>query len=206
MQVNMGIIKLEVNLPEAVQVIEEFLRHRVKALEAISTEVRSAVSSAVNQLLHTEMTDFLGKSEQSGNKRNGYQEREYALKGVGCIRIRMPVDWRREFASQIIPAREQIDPRIKEDMVVLHMAGLSTRTLAMVSKRVLGVEVSTDTVTQSLGSIEEKALQFLTRPLGSPTGRSLSTAPTSGSSVAGASPRSPRWWSWESTKTTACRS
>jgi putative transposase len=168
MQVNMGIIKLEVSLPEAVQALEEFRRNRVKALEAISTEVRSAVSSAVNQLLHTEMTVFLGKPEQSGNKRNGYQEREYALKGVGCIRIRMPVDRRREFESQIIPAREQIDPRLKQDMAVLHLAGLSTRTLAMVSKRVLGVEVSTDTVTQSLGSIQEKALGFLTRPLEKP--------------------------------------
>ena len=42
---------------------------------------------------------------------------------------------------------------------------LSPRTLAMVSKRVHGVEVSTDTVSENLGAIEEKALQFLTRPL-----------------------------------------
>jgi putative transposase len=78
------------------------------------------------------------------------------------------VDRRRKFESEIIPAREQIDPRLKEDMAVLHMAGLSTRTMAMVSKRVLGVEVSTDTVSESLGSIEEKALRFLTRSLEKP--------------------------------------
>jgi hypothetical protein len=74
----MGIIKLEVSLPEAVQAIEEFRRHRIKAFDAIATEVKAAVSSALNQLLHSEMTVFLGKPEQSGNKRNGYQEREYA--------------------------------------------------------------------------------------------------------------------------------
>ena len=165
MQVNMGIIKIEVSLPEAAQALEEFGRNRVQAFEAITSELKSAVSNAFNNLLQAEMTLFLGKPEQSGNKRNGYEEREYALKGVGCIRIRMPQDRKSQFKSQVIVPREQIDPRLKEDMAVLHLAGLSTRTMAMVSKRVLGVEVSTDTVSQSLGTIEEKALQFLTRPI-----------------------------------------
>jgi putative transposase len=165
MNVNMGIIKIEVNLPEAVQAIEEFRRNRIRAFEVIGTELKAAVGGAINHLLQTEMTLFLGKSEQSGNKRNGYKERDYALKGVGCIRIRMPQDRRSEFKSAIVAPNEQIDPRLKEDMAVLHLAGLSTRTMAMVSKRVLGVEVSTDTVSESLGSIEKKALGFLTRPI-----------------------------------------
>jgi len=163
MNVSMGIIKIEVNLPEAVQAIEEFKSNRIRAFEAISTEIKEAVGSAISGLLHTEMTLFLGKPEQSDNKRNGYKEREYALKGVGCIRIRMPQDRKSEFKSAIIKPNEQIDPRLKEDMAVLHLAGLSTRTMAMVSKRVLGIEVSTNTVSESLGAIEEKALGFLTR-------------------------------------------
>lgn len=165
MQVNMGIIKLEVSLPEAVKAIEEFRANRIRALDAIGAEIKTAVSTAIDHLLKSEMTLFLGKPDQADNKRNGYQERDYALKGVGCIRIRMPVDRKREFQSAVVPPREQTDPRLKQDMAVLHLAGLSTRTLAMVSKRVLGVEVSTDTVSESLGSIEEKALGFLTRRL-----------------------------------------
>jgi putative transposase len=164
----MGIIKVEISMPEATQALEAFKRNRIQAFEAITSELRSAVSGAINNLLHTEMTIFLGKPEQSGNKRNGYKEREYALKGVGCIRLRMPQDRQGQFESQVIVPREQIDPRLKEDMAVLHLAGLSTRTMAMVSKRVLGVEVSTDTVSESLGSIEERALGFLTRPLEKP--------------------------------------
>lgn len=168
MKLKMGIIKVEVSLPEAAQAIEEFGRNRIQAFEAIASELKTAVGNAFNHLLQTEMTLFLGKPEQSGNKRNGYEEREYALKGVGCIRIRMPQDRKSQFKSQVIVPREQIDPRLKEDMAVLHLAGLSTRTMAMVSKRVLGVEVSTDTVRESLGSIEGKALNFLTRPLEKP--------------------------------------
>lgn len=40
MQLNMGIIKLEVSLPEAVRSIEEFKRDRMKAFEAIASEVK----------------------------------------------------------------------------------------------------------------------------------------------------------------------
>lgn len=164
---NMGIIKVEVNIPEAVKAIEEFRTNRKQAFATVTREIRSAVAQTFNQLLHTEMTLFLGKPDQAGNKRNGYHEREYALKGVGAIRIRMPLDRKREFESVIVPKHEQMDPRLKEDMAVLHLAGLSTRTLAMASKRILGVEVSPMTVTNSLSVVEERALQFLTRDLSS---------------------------------------
>jgi putative transposase len=165
MQINMGIIKIEVSLPEATKAVEEFRRNRLKAFETIAFEVKSAVSHAMDQLLHAEMTIFLGQADQKNNKRNGYEEREYALKGVGCVRIRMPVDRGRKFKSEIIAPSEQIDPRLKQDMAVLHLAGISTRTLSMISKKILGVEVSADTVSKSLSSIEDKARSWLTRPL-----------------------------------------
>ena len=165
MKTEVGIIKVEISVPEAIQALEQFKENRLKAFEALTTEVRTAVGNAIDNLLHTEMSLFLGKPEQTSNKRNGYKEREYALKGIGCVQIRMPKDRLSKFSSQVVPAREQIDPRLKQDMAVLHLAGLSTRTMAMMSKRVLGIAVGKDTVSQSLGMIEEKALGFLTRTL-----------------------------------------
>ena len=49
MQLNMGIIKIEVSLPEAVRAIEEFRNNRVRAFEAIAHDVRGAVGGAINQ-------------------------------------------------------------------------------------------------------------------------------------------------------------
>src|SRR5471030_280307 len=137
MNQDMAIIKLQVSVPEAVKAVSEFKQNRIKALEAIAAEVKAAVSSAFNGLLHAEMSLFLGQPEQADNKRNGYKEREYALKHVGAIHLRMPQDRLGRFESNVVPAQEQIDPRLKEDMAVLHLAGLSKRTLAMVSKRIL---------------------------------------------------------------------
>lgn len=165
MKHRMGIIKVEIKIPELVQALEVFKENRIQALETISEDIRNGVSDFFNSLLQTEMDLFLGRADQCANKRNGIREREYALKGVGCLRIRMPTDRKREMKSAVIPHHEQIDPRLKEDIAVLHLAGLSNRVMAMVSKRVLGIEVSTDTVTKSLDIIEDKALLWLERPL-----------------------------------------
>lgn len=165
MKFQMGIIKVEIKIPELVQALESFKENRIHALEVLTHEIRTGVGDFVNALLQTEMDLYLGQADQSTNKRNGIREREYAVKGVGLIRVRMPTDRKRSFQSMVVPPHEQIDPRLKEDIAVLHLAGLSNRVMAMVSKRVLGVEVSTDTVTKSLDVIEDRALEWLERPL-----------------------------------------
>lgn len=162
---DMGIIKLEINMAELSNAMESFTRNRLQAFETLSQDVKSSISTTINQLLNMEISAFLGQPDQSDNKRNGYKEREYAIKGLGCIRIRVPRDRKGQYSSQIIPKNERIDPRLKEDLAVLHLAGISTRTLGMISRRILGIEVSRQTITQSLGLIEESALKWLERPL-----------------------------------------
>ena len=84
---------------------------------------------------------------------------------MGGLTLRVPVDRKYRFDSVIIPKGERIDPRIKEDLAVLHLAGISTRDLEMMSRRVLGVEVSRQTVSNSLSEIQGKAVEWLTRPI-----------------------------------------
>jgi transposase-like protein len=165
MKINMGIIKVEVNIAELTTAVEAFKTHRLRALESFTLEIKNAVSDAVNRLLHAEMALFLGAADKDGNKRNGFEEKDYTLKGVGTIRIRMPVDRKSRFESAIIPKYERMDPRLKEDMAILHLAGLSTRTMSLMSKRLLGVEVSPTTVSESLDLISDKAVQWLQRPI-----------------------------------------
>lgn len=162
---NMGIIKVEFNFPELKEAVVSLEQGRRKFFDLLTKELRTAASNAIDQVLSSEMTVFLGKSSEDGNKRNGYQTREYALKGLGGITLRMPVDRHRRFESAIIPKSEQIDPRLKEDMAVLHLAGISTRDLEMMSKRLLGIDVSRQTISNSLGEIQGKAVDWLTRSI-----------------------------------------
>ena len=93
MNFRMGIIKVEIKVPELVQALESFKENRTTALEALTNEIRHGVSDFFNAVLQTEMDLFLGRPDQSANKRNGFREKEYALKGVGCLRIRMPTEY-----------------------------------------------------------------------------------------------------------------
>jgi transposase-like protein len=165
MEINMGIIKVDVNIAELTTAVEAFKTDRLKALESFSSEVRNAVGDAINRILHAEMTLFLGSVDEQSNKRNGFKEKQYTLKGVGTLQIRVPKDRHHRFESAVIPKHERIDPRLKEDLAVLHLAGLSTRTLSLMSKRLLGVEVSPTTVSDSLELISGKALKWLERPI-----------------------------------------
>jgi putative transposase len=165
MEIKMGIIDVRISIPEAVDAISKFKENRFKALEEVSAEVKKSLSKTLNDLLKTEMTIFLGRAEESGNKRNGFKEKDYTLKGVGTIRIKVPKDRNSKFESSIIPSNEVIDPRLKEDMAILHLAGISTRVMAMISKRLLGLDVSAKTVSNSLSLVEERAKGWLQRPL-----------------------------------------
>lgn len=158
-------MKFEVSGPELKTALEAFGQNRLRAIEAVLDEARSSVGSFLNQLLSAEMTVFLGQPEQTDNKRNGYYEREYTFKGLGTVRVKMPIDRRRRFNSSIIPKHERMDPRLTEDLAALHLAGLSTRMLAVMGQRILGVEVSHQTISAALPILAGEATKWLKRPL-----------------------------------------
>lgn len=165
MTLQMGIIKVEVKIPELVKAVKIFKEDNKKLFEVVTSEIKSSVTNTFNKLLEAEMDLFLGEPDQSTNKRNGFYEREFAIKGVGCLRLRMPRDRNKKFNSSIIPKSDQLDHRLKEDLAILHLAGISNRTVALISRRILGIEVSAQTVHNSLGLIEDKAMNWLEREI-----------------------------------------
>ena len=118
MRTHMPMLKLEISIPEIKKAVFAFKENRKKAMEALSLEIRDKIGSTMNQMMSAEIELFLGTPDQVDNKRNGYHpEREYAIKGIGCIRIKTPKDRKGRFESQIIPKHERVDPRIKADMI-----------------------------------------------------------------------------------------
>jgi len=161
----LSIVKFEFSVAELTKTVELFAHNRLVAFESVVAESRRSVQELINQVMHAEMTIFLGQADQADNKRNGYEHRDYTLKGLGTLRLKVPVDRRRKFESSVIPKHERVDPRLSEDMAALHLAGISTRTLAMMSKRILGIEVSHQTISNSLPMLSEMALKWLKRPI-----------------------------------------
>jgi putative transposase len=158
-------IRVEVSMPAARAALSAFAQDRMKALETLTQHLRESVSGALSDLLNAEIELFLGQPEQADNKKNGAREREYFLKGLGSIRVHLPRDRKGEFQSVVVPSNERIDPRTKQDLALLHLGGLSNRTLSMISQRLLGIEVSKTTVSESLEVMKEEAQKWLVRPL-----------------------------------------
>ena len=165
MRINMSIAKFEFSFPELVKAVEAFQKDRVKAFDLMIDGARTAISSSINQVLKAEIEIFLGMPGQGDNKKNGYSERDYALKGIGTLRVKVPIDRKNRFDSAIIPKHQRIDPRFAEDMAALSLAGLSTRTLSLISQRILGIDVSHMTVANSLPVVSEEAEKWLSRPI-----------------------------------------
>jgi len=165
MRLKLSIARFEVSVPELKLAVEGFAQNRIKAIESVVEDGKRVIADFLNQAMHAEMTLFLGKPNEADNKRNGYEERDYTFKGLGTLRVKVPVDRKRRFNSVIIPKNERMDPRLSEDMAALHLAGISTRTLALMSKRILGIEVSHQTVSSSLDMLSGEAQKWLTRPI-----------------------------------------
>ena len=86
-------MRVELSIPEAQRLLQEYAHNRGSALDAVSKEFRNIAANVVNQLLNLELSLFLGSSESKGNRRNGYRRvREYCFKGVGGIEVRSPRD------------------------------------------------------------------------------------------------------------------
>ena len=165
MRLTMPLVKIDVDVSEVKTLIKQLKANRSVGLAKLAQEVKQQTGELLNQLMQMEFSLFLGDANQRNNKRNGYKEREYALKGVGTVKVRIPRDRNSSFDSAIIPRHERMDPRLREDIAILHLAGISNRTLALISRRLLGISVGKDLVNSSLGMISEQAEAWLTRDL-----------------------------------------
>jgi putative transposase len=54
------------------------------------------------------------------------------------VEVRVPRDRNGDFKTQVIPKGKQYEDRITEDLAAMYLTGISTRTLSLLSKRLIG--------------------------------------------------------------------
>jgi putative transposase len=101
-------MKVEISVPEVVSVFKEIQEKPEKLFEMIRVDIRQSVGEYLSELMTTELTHFLGREayermEGEVNHRNGSYPREFTLKGVGKVDVRVPRDRKGDFKTQIIP-------------------------------------------------------------------------------------------------------
>jgi len=140
-------LKIEISVPEVVGLFKEIQKSPEKLFEMIRLDMRETVGEYLSALMKSELDHFLGRERYEreagkSNHRNGSYERNFALKGVGEVKVAVPRDRRGQYRTTVIPRSKRYEEEIGRDLSLMFLTGISTRSLAMLSKRLLGRRIS----------------------------------------------------------------
>jgi putative transposase len=159
-------MKLVIKVQDAVTLARRFKESPREAMQSLVVRLREELATTLERVMESELELFLGEPGEATNKRNGFRERTFVIKGLGEVRVRVPRDRAGRFTSAVVPAGKRYDAAIEKDLALLQLAGLSTRMLSQLSGRVLGMKVSSQEVSNALATLVPAARRFLERPIG----------------------------------------
>jgi putative transposase len=165
-------MKMEISVAEAVEMINEIRQQPDELFEMIRADVKENVGQYLSALMETELTGFLGRGryervEGEINHRNGSYGRKYTLKGIGEIGVNIPRDRNGEFSTQVIPRSKQYEDALREDLCAMFLAGVSTRTLSLMSERLIGRRISAMEVSNASKELSRSVEAWRERDLSS---------------------------------------
>lgn len=165
MELGGKLMKMVVKVSDVVALVRKFEQSPAEAMREVVTHVQGAFRTSLERVMEAEIGIFLGQGAEKGNKRNGYTVRTFAVKGIGAVQLKVPRDRAGRFQTGVVPARRRYDEAVEKDLATLHLAGLSTRMLSIMSRPLLGVRVSAQEVSNALDKLVPAAKNFLERSL-----------------------------------------
>jgi len=131
---------------------------------------RQEIERAVNTLLETEMTAFLGyeryavEGYHSGDSRNGSYTRTIHSR-YGDIQVKIPRDRNGQFQQQTVPAYERNTDSLEETVIHLYRKGITTSEIADLMEKMYGHHYSRGTISNMAANIQAQVEAFHKRPL-----------------------------------------
>ncbi|MBW2342213.1 MAG: transposase [Deltaproteobacteria bacterium] len=140
-------MKVEISVPEIVDIFKEIQEQPERLFEMIRVEIRDNVGQYLSKLMDMELTHFLGREwyehgQGKVNHRNGSYRRGFTLKGIGEIQAEVPRDRKAKFTTKVIPRSKRYEDELREDLSFMFLTGISTRSLSMISTRLIGRKIS----------------------------------------------------------------
>lgn len=163
-------MELKVSVSEAVALIKEVGNVPAKILEYIGMNIQKEVGAFLTNLMDKELTDHVGREkyerkEGSSDYRNGSYSRTFCIKGIGDVEVRVPRDRDGDFQTQVLPRNKQYDERITEDIAAMYLTGISTRTLSLLSRRLIGRSLSPTEVSNASTELKHAVEAWRSRDL-----------------------------------------
>lgn len=163
-------MKLEVKVPEVFEVFKEICVAPEKLFDMMRLDLREIAGNYLTALMEWELTIHLGRKRYERrlgtvNHRNGSYPRHFTIKGVGEVEVKVPRDRQGAFQTAVLPKSRQYEAAIAHDLSMMFLAGLSTRTLSMLSRRLIGRSLSHTEISQANGELTNAVERWRTRDL-----------------------------------------
>jgi putative transposase len=163
-------MRVEVSVPEVVSLFKEIQNQPEKVFELLRLDVREMVGKYLTEMMNAELTHFLGREpyERRGlnsNHRNGSYDRKFTIKSVGEVTTKVPRDRKGEYETAIIPRSQRYENEIGHDLCLLFLGGVSTRTLSIMSQRLIGRKLSHMEVSQATKELADAVEKWRNRDL-----------------------------------------
>ena len=163
-------MEVKISVPEVVELMKGLQEKPSGILEMIGMTVHKDVGTYLTNLMKAELTHCLGREEYErtggeANHRNGSYSRTFCIKGIGEVEVRVPRDRAGEYQTQVLPRGKRYDERLADDLSILYLSGVSTRTLSLLSKRLIGRRISHEEISQANVELTEAVERWRTRDL-----------------------------------------
>ena len=163
-------MKVEISVHEVAEVFKEIQTQPERIFEMMRLEIRESMGGYLSELMKVELSQFLGREpyervEAADNHRNGTYPRRFTMKGIGEVAVKIPRDRRGEFSTQVIPRSKQYEDELRQDVSLMFLMGMSTRTLSMMSERLIGRKISPAEVSNANNELIDAAENWRTRDL-----------------------------------------
>jgi len=168
-------LQLNVNLPELREMAKKIpTLGGIGVMELMKLDIKSQAIDFMNGLMECEFELFLGREKYeriSGveiserHLRNGHYQRTFAVKGLGRLDVKVPRDRQGNYQTKVLGPYKRNEASLEEDVAILYLLGQSTRSLALISERLLGTQISASKVSECSGRLMESVEKWRSRPL-----------------------------------------
>ncbi len=165
-------MEIRISVPEVARIIKMLQRKPERIFEMVGLNVQKEVGTYLSGLMEAELTHQLGRqryerTEGKRNYRNGSYPRRFCIKGIGEVGVAVPRDRNGEYRTAVLPRSKRYEGRIAEDLSVMYLTGISTRTLSLLSRRLIGRSISHEEVSNASRDLTEAVEKWRNRDLSS---------------------------------------
>jgi putative transposase len=163
-------MKTSLSVTELKNVFKEIQRQPERIFEMMRTEMTHGIGEYLTELMRAELSHFLGREpyerkEGETNHPNGSYERQFTMKRFGEVTVKVPRDREGELQSDVLPRSKRYEDELRKDVCLMYLTGVSTRTLSMISKQLLGRKISAEEVSRAnqelIEAIERRRMRSL---------------------------------------------